>query len=226
MTSVTAGGVGGTVGTATQNYFQKYGSSAASGGSSVGSFLKFSKFGEYRYGKYDEQLALRKQLVAYMSSFCIGWTRWEANRPAERIMGPLAEGFVPPKRAELGHRDQAQWERDDKGGVRDPWQFTNTVVFKAADGDEFFTFSTSSKGGVAALGGLALDYGNRMRAKPDEYPVIELDRDSYPHPNKSYGEIRFPVFNVVGWVPIATLPVLEGFNSNPSTALPPARPQF
>jgi hypothetical protein len=207
------------VGTATQNFFQKYGGSAASGGPTVGSFLKFSKFGEYRHGSYDEQLALGTQLAVYMNSFCIGWTRWESNRPAERIMGPLAEGFVPPKRAELGHHEQAQWERDSDGRARDPWQFTNTVVLKPVDSDEvFYTFSTASKGGLAALGKLALEFGNRMRSKPDEYPVVELDRDSYQHSNKAYGEIRVPVFTVVGWVPAATLPPLEGFES--SAALP------
>jgi hypothetical protein len=222
MSSVVTQGVAGAVGAATENFFLKYGSAAGSG-QSVGTFLKFTKFGEYRHGQYDDALPLGTKLVVYMIAFFIGWTRWESNRPAERIMGPLAEGFVPPKRADLGHLDQAQWERDGDGRARDPWQFTNTVVFKAVDNDEtFYTFSTASKGGISALGRLALEYGNRIRTKPDEAPVIELARDSYQHPNKAYGEIRVPVFNVVGWVPVATLPALEGFGS--SAALP--QPKF
>ena len=221
MSSVVTQGAAGAVGAATENFFQKYGSAAAAGGPSIGAFLKFSKFGEYRYGQYEDQLELLTRLVVYMYSLCVGWTRWQDNRPAERIMGPLAQGFAPPKRADLAHLDQAQWERDDKGGVRDPWQFTNTVVFKAVDSDEaFYTFSTSSKGGIGALARLAREYGDRMRSKPDEYPVIELDRDSYQHPNKAYGEIRVPVFRVVGWVPVATLPALEGIDS------PVALPKF
>jgi hypothetical protein len=217
-------GVAGAVGTATENFFLKYGSAAGSG-QSVGSFLKFTKFGEYRHGQYDDALELGTRLVVYMISFLIGWVRWEGNRPAERIMGQLGAGFVPPKRADLGHLDQAQWERDGDGRARDPFQFTNSLVLKAADSDEtFYTFSTSSKGGIAALGKLALEYGNRIRTKPDEYPVVELDRSSYQHPNKAYGEIRVPILRVVGWVPVATLPALEGFG--PSTVLPSAQPKF
>ena len=38
-----------------------------------------------------------------------------------------------------------------------------------------------------------------MRQKPDQYPVIALSVDSYRHPNKAYGKIFTPKFDVVGW---------------------------
>jgi hypothetical protein len=40
-----------------------------------------------------------------------------------------------------------------------------------------------------------------MRQRPDEYPVIALNVRSYKHPNKSYGKIFTPKFDIVGWAP-------------------------
>jgi hypothetical protein len=197
---------------ASANFFEKYGKAATSR-SVVGNLLKFTKFGEYKFGAYDEDLARGTKLIAYMQSFSAGYIRWEASRPAETIMGPVGEGFVPPKRETLGYLDQAQWERFDDGRSKDPWAFTNTLILlrQQKTGDEWFTFTTSSRGGLSALGELSLAHGNRMRQKPGELPIVELDVGSYQHPNRAYGEVRFPVFKVVDWVAAASLPELEGF---------------
>jgi hypothetical protein len=55
-----------------------------------------------------------------------------------------------------------------------------------------------------------------MRAHPDEWPVTAFERGSYQHPNRSYGEIRFPIFRVDGYVLIKNLPPLEGFGPTPA----------
>lgn len=198
----------------TQNFFQKYGQAAAQN-TIIGDLLKFQKFGDYVAGSYDDAIPLGSRMVAYMNSFCVGFTRWEANRPAERIMGPVGEGFVPPKRDELGYLDQSKWEKYDDGRLKDPWQFTNTVVLKPEKGEQLYTFTTSSKGGLGALGELAKTFGNNLRQHPDDFPVVELGRSSYQHPNREYGEIRIPVLKVVGWVPIKDLPPIEGFGELP-----------
>jgi hypothetical protein len=198
--------------TTTSNFFEKYGRGAGGSRDHVGDLVKFTKFGEYRAGKYDDEIKLGTHVVAYMNSLCTGWTLWENNRPIEQIMGPVGEGFVPPRRDTLGHRDQSQWTSFDSGEPKDPWAFTNTIVLIDRAGPEprFYTFSTSSKGGVGALALLALQYGEHMRQKPGEYPIIELDRDSYQHSNRNYGEIRVPVFEIVGWVPAKDLPPIPG----------------
>jgi len=203
----------------TTNYFEKYGQAAA-GRSWIGELARFNKFGSYIHGAEAVEIPLGTKMVAYMNSLCTGWQRWENSRVVQQLMGPVGEGYVPPPRSELGFDDKAKWESFDDGRPRDPWQFTNTIVLKEASGEGLFTFTTNSKGGVVALGQLSTAFGRHMRARPGEYPVVALERGSYTHPNRAYGEIRYPVFKVDGYVPIESLPPIEGFGPAPAVEGP------
>jgi hypothetical protein len=195
------------------NNFATYGRAAA-GHDIVGDLLKFNKFGEYVAGRYDDRIAAGTRVVCYMDTLCVGWQRWEGNHRVERVMGPVGAGFVPPKRATLGHLDKTQWERFDDGREKDPWAFTNTlvVVQRKPDGDTFYTFTTTSRGGLDALATLSLAHGEHLRQRPDENPEVTLDVGSYLHTNRAFGEIRFPVFTLIRWVPVADLPPVEGYD--------------
>jgi hypothetical protein len=112
----------------------------------------------------------------------------------------VMDAFVPPVRASLGDNDKTRWEVDaSTNQPRDPWQLTNTLILKAEKGDELYTFSTSSKGGIGAIAKVAGEFGKHMRAKPNDLPVVALEVDSYAHPNKALGRIKVPVFKLVGW---------------------------
>jgi hypothetical protein len=217
MSDVITKTTGTAVGETTENVFLRYGRGAANR-TFIGDLMRFHKFGEYRAGQDDSEIPLGTRCGAYMASFCIGWQRWEANRPMEQIMGPIAKGFIPPERKSLGHLDKTQWESFDDGREKDPWAFTNTLVLVSLEGNEpkFYTFTTSSKGGIGALGTLALQFGEHLRQKPDESPIIELGRSSYTH--GSYGEIRIPVFKIVDWMPTKNLPPIEGAGNEPLLA--------
>jgi hypothetical protein len=196
--------------TAVTNPFIDYGRGAA-GRNFVGDLLLFSKFGEFTFGLDRNDMPLGTQLAAHMDAFCIGWQRWEDNKPVETIMGPVAQGFIPPKRDTLGYLDKTWWETFDDGRPKDPWTFTNTLVLSSVEDEpRFYTFSTTSKGGIRALAKLSLRHGERHRMKAGEIPIITINRGSYPHPDKSIGEVRVPVFTVVKWVPDDTLPPIEG----------------
>lgn len=194
------------------NYFQNYGD-AVSQKSIVGKLLKFSK-GDYLAGENDDEIAEGTKFVANMDELMVGWIRWADNKPTDQIMGRIAEGYQAPKRHELGDNDKSQWETDEQGRERDPWQFSNYLILKTPDGkdeDSLFTFTTSSRGGLNAIGELCKAYGKIMRQKPDEFPVIELGVDSYNHPKKEYGRIKVPTFKVAGWAPKADfVAALEG----------------
>ena len=116
-------------------------------------------------------------------------------------MGLVAEGYVPPKRSELGDTDESQWETDDRGEPRDPWQLSNyLVLINPDDVKDQYTFTTTSKGGIGAIGELCKVFGRHMREAPDEDPVIALGVGSYQHRDKQYGRIKFPILEVVDWV--------------------------
>jgi hypothetical protein len=166
----------------------------------VGDLLKFNK-GDYLAGQNNRDIPIGTQMVANMDSVKIGWEKWEDGRPVEQRMGLVVENFKPARRAELGDNDRELWRIDESGKPRDPWNFTNHLVLAAADDGELFTFATSTKGGLGAIGELCKTYGAEMHQHPDEWPVIELDVDSYAHSDKTLGRIKIPVLTIVGWTP-------------------------
>jgi hypothetical protein len=183
------------------NPWETYGKAAATR-SNVGELMKFTK-GDFVSGPYNDEVPIGAKFYAIMDSLNVGWTKWENNRPAEELMGAIGEGFQPKRRAELGDNDKSQWETDDAGQPRDPWQFSNKLILVAVETGRPYTFTTSSRGGLNAIGELCKAFGKNMRQQPDKVPVIELDVGSYQHSNRSFGRIKFPVFRIADWADAA-----------------------
>jgi len=159
----------------------------------LGQLLKFSK-GDWLIGR-DGDACPHTELVALMQGLMHGWTRWEDSAPVEHIMGLLVEGFVSPARNKLSHSDKALWEPNADGGEpQDPWQQSVYLPMITIDGDAVFTFATSSDGGRRrAIAPLCREYGNQMRQHPNELPVVGLEQDSYQHPNRKIGRVKYPL---------------------------------
>jgi hypothetical protein len=196
------GGGGGVPTNPQKNYFEQYGEQVSQR-NIVGRLLKFSK-GDYLVGENNAEMKIGTELVANMDELMVGWIRWEDNKPAEQIMGRLVEGYQPLKREELGHEDKSLWEVDEVSNEpRDPWQFSNYMIMKTPGEDDpddaLFTFATSSRGGLGGIGELCKSYGKVMRQRPDEFPIVKLGVGSYPHKNKAFGRIKYPIFDIVGW---------------------------
>lgn len=198
-----------------ENFFESYGEQASQK-TIVGKLLKFSK-GDYTAGEKDEDVPIGTQLIANMDQLLVGWIRWSGGKPTDQIMGAVTKGYQAPKRNTLGDDNESGWDLDDNGKPKDPWSFTNYLVLKALDDDktfsgELFTFSTSSRGGLSAMGELCKAYGKSMRAKPNDWPIVQLKIDSYIH--ASFGKIKVPVLDIVGWAPKAEFG--EEATENPS----------
>jgi hypothetical protein len=164
----------------------------------VGTLLRFSK-GDYLAGQEDEEVPVGTKYVANMDELMAGWIRWADNKPTDHIMGKISESYQAPKRNTLGDTDKAEWEVDSQGKERDPWQFSNYLLLWGVDDAELYTFATSSRGGLNAIGDLCKVYGKQMAQHPDEFPIIEMGVTSYNHPNKEFGRIKVPVLKIVGW---------------------------
>jgi hypothetical protein len=175
--------------------FTAYGAAAA-GSRVIGELLKFSK-GEYLAGKDGRELEVGARLVAAMDTLAVGWQCWRGGAVAASEVGLVANGFKPPRRNELGDLDAAQWEADNDGQPRDPWQFSNQLLMVDPASGAVFTFVTSSRGGLNAVGSLAKAYGVNHGAR---FPLIELGVGSYQHRDRSFGRIKFPIFDVLSWV--------------------------
>jgi hypothetical protein len=109
--------------------------------------------------------------------------------------------YVPPGRETLSHRDQAQWELDSNGKPRDPWQQGVYLPMISINAEVVYTFTTTSDGGRRrAIAPLCREYGSHIRQHPDEVPIIGLEQDSYMHPDRSIGRVKYPLFPVKRWV--------------------------
>jgi hypothetical protein len=182
----------------------------------VGDILRFSK-GDWTAGQNEEEIDEGTRFVAVMDQLMIGWQKWEGGKPTEQEAGLIVEGYRPPSRKDLGDSDETLWERDDRGDRRDPWQKTNWLILKEADGDRVFTFAPSSRGGLSAIGQLCEQYGKMIRQKPEQFPIVAIETSSYRH--DTYGKIKVPVLKVVGWADKAgTLAALEAGGNDPADA--------
>jgi hypothetical protein len=191
------------------NPFEAYGNSTTNT-RIVGQLLKFSK-GDYLAGQEGTEIALGSKFVAIMDQLMVGWIKWRDATPVEHVMGLVSNGYVPPKRAELDDNDEDSWDTNDDGHPRDPWQFSNYLVVVEPKEKTPYTFTTSSKGGLGAIGELCKFYGKAMRERPDDFPVIELGVGSYMARDKSRGRIKFPILKPIGWTAKAPLlKALEG----------------
>jgi hypothetical protein len=205
----------GQLSTQTDDPFLQYGE-AAKQTAIVGKLLKFSK-GDWSAGEYNDLIEDGTQFVANMDELLIGWIRWQDMKPTDHVMGKVAKRYQPPRRSELGDLDSSIWDTDETGKARDPWQMSNYLLMQGTGDDdgELYTFTTSSRGGLNAVGDLCLKYGKAARQKPGQYPVVKIGTGSYLHSNKAFGRIKYPTFTIVGWVPKAAFASVEEVDRSP-----------
>lgn len=177
-------------------------------------FVRFSKQGEFAISD-TEAIPAGTRCIAHADEISFGWRKWQDNKIVETRMGRVADRYVPEQRQKLGDTDERDWELQDDGTRRDPWQFNASIPLTRLDTGECYLFSVSSKGGLRAVNGITRTYGSRVRAKGDAtgLPIVELQPDSYKH--KQYGKIYFPVLHVVGWTgedgkPLSLADEMEG----------------
>ena len=195
--------------------FAQYGQEAAS---NADPFLRFSK-GEWLLGASDEEVDLGRRFAANMAELAIGWIRWAVNKPIDRLMGLLSEGYRPKPRDALGFTDQALWDRDKDKKPIDPWRRVNELPLADVETEEAMIFSTSSRGGIGAVGNLCKSYARGLRQHPGAVPIIEIGRDSYRHDD--FGKVYVPVFTIVDWIDGKALTAMP-----PPTTPPPIAPQL
>jgi hypothetical protein len=162
-------------------------------------FLKFSKQGEYVVGNDIEVVPAGTQCIAHVEATEFGWKKWFNNRVIDTRMGRVADQFIPPQRDELGDTDQSQWELQDDGTRRDPWQFQGSVPLTRLDTQETLNFATGSKGGLNCINRLTKIYGTRIQTHQlAGQLIIELEADRYKH--HKYGWIFYPIMREAGWI--------------------------
>lgn len=162
-------------------------------GVTEGVFLKFNgNTGEYTYGADQEELPDGSRLVAIMDSIARGWICWNDSEVIDEIMVSILDGN-PPTEKDLP--DHSPFENDEDG-----WSEQIRVVFKDVETGETYTFKTSSRAAMRAVGSLMKDYGRQFKNHPDENPVVEISSSSYMPKEKKHGKKHAPSFKIVDWM--------------------------
>jgi len=164
----------------------------------LGKLLKFSK-GDWLAGENSEPVQLATTFVAGMHTMMTGWVCWKNFKPVDHIMISVGSRLLPPRRPMLGDNDPSEWETDDRGQKKDPWQLTSYLPLVASGDLGVFTFTGTSKGALDTLGKLSRAYAARRRRHPDELPIVTLGVSGYQHPRRELGYIKVPTFTVTGW---------------------------
>lgn len=124
-------------------------------------------------------------------------------------MQPLTDGIM--QKSEL-----PEMTEPSKQG----WQAQCGFMMNCVDGEDKGTqvlYKSSTMGAEKAFGELYNTINARLQAKnPEIVPIVLLERGSYPHSNKEFGHVVFPVFNIVGW---------QGLEDTELTEEPEAAPE-
>ncbi len=160
-------------------------------------FIKFAK-GEWLTGVDEEEVEAGTEMVPNIAGITCGHVKWEDKVPVDESMTPIVEGMFTPRES-LGDLDRDLWETDDDGDPKDPWTRTTKVPLKNPATGEEFIYSTSSKGGIGAVGRMVSAVRRGQRQGNTGLPVIRLDVDSYKHRRKEFGKVFVPSLPVIGF---------------------------
>jgi hypothetical protein len=172
----------------TKNAFLEY---AAEGGGLFGELIKFVK-GKWLHG--DGEIPLGTEYVAEMDQLARGWVRWDDGKPVDHRLVFVRDGKKIAERAELGFNDKSEWEKDEDGEPKDPWQEQNYLPLVHCETDENFCWVFSSHGAKKACQKLSLAYWKRDLS---QLPIISLRADRYKH--ATYGWTDIPILKVERW---------------------------
>lgn len=162
----------------------------------VGKLLKFAK-GDWSFGKNDAAMPIGTKMAVDMRTASVGWVRWADGKPVEHRINLLTARVRLETRDQLGFNDKSQWEVDNQGVPKDPWQLTRAVIM-SDDSGTVYTFTPSSVGGRNCLINLGKAYGAEGRQHPGQEPVVKIGNDSWPHPK--HKKIWVPTMAIVGWI--------------------------
>jgi hypothetical protein len=177
----------------------------------TGLFFKFAKDGVFRQTSDDKEIPEGTVFRVIYDQIQTGWIKFmgKGNTP-ERRMGPIFQGFNPPKREALGDMDQSLWEIDEMTGKPvNPWQLQILMPMQRVEDGELFVFQTTSLTGRRACDNLIAACVRMQTAEPDYYPLIKLRVSGFQHKNERVGWIKTPAFERVGKSPKSDATVVQ-----------------
>ena len=171
-----------------------------------GRSLKFKKGEWVLLGDEREKIPDRSRWIGIMAETRHGWRKFvematedgDTKKVPEYRIGKISEGYEVPALETLGDRDKSKWKTGLNGKLEDPWRQVGTLPLLSLNGEQIVTFVTDTPTGLPRFYQLMERYAWIGRQHLGQYPIIELRASSYP--DRRYGRVPVPDFEIVGWV--------------------------
>jgi hypothetical protein len=171
----------------------------------TGNIMKFdTKAGRHFTPHDDATIDGETVFVALCDQTIAGYVHFNGpGNPPDRHMGLIYDGFVVPKRADMGDDDPALWEPGLSGEPDDPWPLHVYVPMQNTETNEVNTFIATTKTARLAVGKLLQHYDRTLKTDAGHYPLIQLKVGGFKHKDPRVGWVHTPVLAIVGKYPRA-----------------------
>lgn len=164
-------------------------STGSMGGSENVSYLKFTKAGQWEFGKDGDSLDKDEVVAVNPASFVAGWQGWNNGMPVDGPVVSISQRASLPQEADLPAIP---------AGDMNGWNALLGVNFKAMEDGTDLQYHATSYGGKKFVQNLMKAVGLGMKEHGDApIALLKLSADNYKH--ATYGKIFTPEFEIVGW---------------------------
>jgi hypothetical protein len=197
------------------NPFTQY---AQEGGPGIkGKHLTNTK-GDWLIGQDKTPVPQGAKFLVLVTEAIRGFVKFSDQGIVDARVGRVADNFIEPHRHTLGDMEEGLWQLFD-GKPRDPWcRYVGVPMIELSPPHGDVTFTGTSWGAQLALKELCRVYGAEAHHFADCFPVVTLTTKNRPH--KTYGQIKGPWFEVVGWA--TPEDVRQGRKAAPKPSIPVA----
>jgi hypothetical protein len=187
----------------------------------VGDVLSFKK-GKWsqEFGDKENEITATMPFAADARSYQRGWIEWRDGIPVRKIIGRPIDGFISPRREQLGDIDERLWPCNSKGEPKDPFQENFFLVLRNLTNGRLCTWQTNTWYGKKAMGVLLNAYVRDGRKHPGCMPVVLLSSEE--RKTAKFGNVSAPVLRIVDWKPFGDGAALPG-TPMPQPKLSPAQ---
>ena len=179
---------------------QSAGSAGSSGSAEL--YLKMNKFGEWVYGADNTEVEEGVKLAINPQGFQHGWVAWgsKARGNDGQHMGEVMVPATNPMPAEA-----------DLPDVNGDWSKAIAVQLRITEGEDEglqLLWKANSLGARKAYAAILQAVVARIsEGNPAVVPLVKLSNDQYTH--NSYGVIKTPELEIVGWADMDGAPAEE-----------------
>jgi len=164
-----------------------------------GRLIKFApKTDNYVAIDSGEEIDTTVGYAALCDQLMAGGIRFHEDEEPQKVMGVIADGFVPPERETLGDLAESEWPDGLDGAKGDPWREQLLLPLQNVETAEIVVFSALTPTSRNAVNRLLRHYQRVKRAHPDQLLVVHLRTSGFTHKLKQVGWVPVPAFHVTG----------------------------